>query len=232
MPNSVIEATEQQAISYMRQSDWFDPADHPGAEVTIVGVGGLGSPTALALAKLGIPKLTLVDYDTVESHNLPNQMFPLDSRGSYKVDAAAAMLEAFAPTEVVTLTYKIGERDPDKPRGIVISAPDSMEARQNVWKMCKLNPYCERIVDLRMGGQALLVYSVDPRDPDDIEYYEGTMGYTDAEARPTPCTAAAVIDVGFMAASLATRAVRKHYAGESVERMIFVDQSAFIIGKE
>lgn len=242
--SSVIDAAERQQIAYTRQADWFDPADHPHARATLLGVGGIGSPVALALAKLGIPHLTLIDPDYVERHNLPNQMMPMHGEGRFKVDAVADVILDFSPTEVETYVARITEEgwaypdedviefaNPGRPSGIVIVSPDNMPARADMWKQVKYNPYVPLLLDGRMGGQNVLLYAVNPCDPDDIEYYESTL-YSDEEARPLPCTASAVIDVGFMIASLVTRAVRKHYAGEQVERMIYVDQDSFIIGKE
>ena len=39
------------------------------ATVLIIGMGGLGSPTALYLAAAGIGKLGLVDFDVVDQSN-------------------------------------------------------------------------------------------------------------------------------------------------------------------
>lgn len=242
--STVVEAAERQEISYMRQADWFNPAAHPNAHVTLVGVGGIGSPAAIALAKLGISKLTLIDPDDVERHNLPNQMFDMNSSGAVKVEAARDTVQMFAPTEVNTYIARITEDGwedvysgadsimPHKPHGIVVVSADNMQARADMWHtQVKHNPYVPLLLDARMGGQSMLLYSVNPCDADDIAYYESKL-YTDEEARDAPCTAAAVIDVGFAIASLITRAVRKHYAGDERQRMVFLDQSALIIGKE
>lgn len=40
----------------------------------ILGVGGLGSVVMMNLLRLGIHKLILVDYDTVDIHNLNRQL--------------------------------------------------------------------------------------------------------------------------------------------------------------
>lgn len=233
---AVIEATENQRLSFMRQADWFDPADHPHAQATLLGVGGIGSPTAWALAKLGIGKLTLIDPDNVERQNVPNQMYGPSDVGDPKVHSMHGYLSDH-PTEVEAYVSRItdegweGEPVPDL-RGIVIAGPDNMQARSDLWHQAvKMNLHVPLLLDARMGGQNILLYAVNPLDPDDIAYYESKL-YSDEEARDAPCTAAAVIDVGFLIASLITRAVRKHYAGEPVERMMYVDQSRFIIGKE
>ena len=53
--------------------------------VTIVGIGGVGSYTAEALARAGIGKLTLIDGDRVEESNINRQLAALHSTlGRYK----------------------------------------------------------------------------------------------------------------------------------------------------
>jgi molybdopterin-synthase adenylyltransferase len=63
------------------------------ARVAIVGLGGLGCPASLALARLGVKALTLVDPDVVELTNLHRQPWhhPGDV-GRPKVESAATKL--------------------------------------------------------------------------------------------------------------------------------------------
>jgi molybdopterin-synthase adenylyltransferase len=68
------------------------------ARVAIVGVGGLGTWTASALACAGIGHLTLIDDDVVDLSNLNRQvLFRRADVGRPKVDVAAEALAAFDP---------------------------------------------------------------------------------------------------------------------------------------
>lgn len=55
--------------------------------VGIAGLGGLGSAIAIALARIGIGKLILVDFDVVEPSNLNRQQYFVHQIGMLKVEA-------------------------------------------------------------------------------------------------------------------------------------------------
>ena len=57
------------------------------ATVGIAGLGGLGSNVAIALARTGIGKLILVDFDCVERTNLNRQQYLLSQVGKLKTDS-------------------------------------------------------------------------------------------------------------------------------------------------
>ncbi len=67
------------------------------ARVAVCGLGGLGSNIALTLARAGIGRLRLIDFDTVALTNLNRQQYAACQIGMYKADALRQNLAAAAP---------------------------------------------------------------------------------------------------------------------------------------
>lgn len=218
-------------VNFVRQRDWFDPQEHPNTKVLMVGAGGIGSPTAIALSKLGIPTLKLVDFDEVEAHNVPNQMYTMDHAGVSKVDALEAMCEVFGASEIYTFEKKGEELEDEHYEGIVVTGLDNMNARKAVWERVKEVGNTDFYIDARLGGQTIVIYAFDPKDKDSVEYYEQFGIFPQEEAVEAPCTAQSIIDVSFQVASLITRAVRMHVTGNDVPMVIqFNQENLSIVG--
>ena len=67
------------------------------AVVGIAGLGGLGSAIAVALARIGVGKLILVDFDVVEPSNLNRQQYFVDQLGLPKTEALVENLKRINP---------------------------------------------------------------------------------------------------------------------------------------
>ncbi|MBB5019332.1 tRNA A37 threonylcarbamoyladenosine dehydratase [Chitinivorax tropicus] len=73
-----------------------------GAHVAVVGIGGVGSWVAEALARSAIGTLTLIDLDHVAESNINRQLHALDATlGQAKVTAMAERIQSFNPSAVV-----------------------------------------------------------------------------------------------------------------------------------
>lgn len=69
-----------------------------GASVCVIGLGGVGSYAVEALARAGIGRFTLIDFDIVGETNLNRQLFALrETIGQAKVDLAQRRILAINP---------------------------------------------------------------------------------------------------------------------------------------
>lgn len=80
------------------------------ASVAVCGLGGLGSNIALSLARAGVGRLHLIDFDKVDISNLNRQQYTVSQLGMYKTKALSSFISEVAPyCEIVTDTVKISE---------------------------------------------------------------------------------------------------------------------------
>lgn len=205
-------------IAYTRQLGFFDPAAHTNAHATVVGLGGIGSFAAVSLAKLGVPTLSLIDFDTVEPHNVPNQFYSTDHVGLPKSHAVSDICASYGAVTALpyasTFTDALAADYTHTP--VILSGLDSMAARTDVWHRIKMTPATKLYLDARIAGQLILVYAVNPMNIDSIDAYERTL-HSDDDAIDAPCTERGVIDVGMIVGGLLTRLVRAFYAGDDID---------------
>jgi sulfur carrier protein ThiS adenylyltransferase len=81
------------------------------AAVGIAGLGGLGSPIGIALARVGVGTLILADFDVVEPSNLNRQQYFLHQVGMAKTEALRENILKINP--FVTLRLFQGRIDRD-----------------------------------------------------------------------------------------------------------------------
>ena len=80
------------------------------ATVAICGLGGLGSNIAIHLARAGVGKLILIDFDRVDITNLHRQQYKANQISMYKTDALAQNLREINPyIELEAHTERITE---------------------------------------------------------------------------------------------------------------------------
>ena len=99
----------------------------------IAGVGGLGSNAAVSLARAGIGRLVLVDFDKVEESNLNRQYYFIDQIGKNKVDALKENIEKInteVKIEIINQKLLKGSMEEHfKDVDVVIEALDSAETK-------------------------------------------------------------------------------------------------------
>ncbi|MDX1572762.1 MAG: tRNA threonylcarbamoyladenosine dehydratase [Methylophaga sp.] len=115
------------------------------SHVFLAGMGGVGSFTAEALARMGVGKLTLVDHDVVSGSNLNRQLVALKSTvGELKADVMAARIRDINPECQLTLISEFLTPDTipqilDNGYDVIIDAIDSMSSKstllETAWRM-------------------------------------------------------------------------------------------------
>lgn len=206
-------------MDFWRQSEILDPGQLR-FPITLIGVGGIGSPVALALAKMGCARITLYDPDVVEPHNLPNQMYRTVDVARPKVEAIGDLLRDFASVEVEARQEAVAGQ---RLRGVVVSAVDSMASRDRIWSdSIRFHGTVPLYVDARMGAQVCRVITIRPSDPDDVRVYEASL-YSDEAAAEDPCTAQAILYTTFGVAALVANQIKRFACDEPLERDIFFD---------
>ncbi|HEC81006.1 MAG TPA: sulfur carrier protein ThiS adenylyltransferase ThiF, partial [Thermoplasmatales archaeon] len=84
--------------------------------VGVAGLGGLGSNAAVSLARAGVGRLVLVDFDKVEESNLDRQYYFRHQIGWFKVDALTENIRNINPTvEVDEFNMKLKKGSMEKP---------------------------------------------------------------------------------------------------------------------
>lgn len=110
------------------------------ASVGIAGAGGLGSNIAISLARVGIGKLIIVDFDTVEISNLNRQQYSFKQLGENKVDALKFNLEEINPfSQYIVYNKKLNPENipeifPDC--DIIIEALDKADQKKMLIETC------------------------------------------------------------------------------------------------
>lgn len=103
------------------------------ATVAVCGLGGLGSNIAISLARAGVGKLILVDFDCVDVTNLHRQQYKASQVGLPKPEALLANLKEIAPyTEYETHFEKVTAESVSRlvaKAQIVCEAFDNAEAK-------------------------------------------------------------------------------------------------------
>ena len=155
--------------------------------IHIVGCGAVGSTIAELLVRMGLTKFTLYDFDTVESHNIANQMFRHIDIGKKKTEALAEMMKEINPEVDIRM---VDRYDGQRLNGYVFMAVDKIAIRQQIVKANEGNVYVKAMFDVRIRLTDAQAYAARWNEYKDVQNLLNSMNFTDEEAdAETPTTA-------------------------------------------
>jgi molybdopterin/thiamine biosynthesis adenylyltransferase len=179
-----------EAVRFKNQSGLLN-VDKLDKTILVIGAGAIGSFYVTTAAKMGFKRIHVYDSDTIEDHNIANQMFPEHFIGSEKVDALKRVTKDYSGVEI-TYTNKFWHPDNAKEAEIVVMATDNMDARIAIWNYYSKKESTKLIIDGRMGAQVYRAYCIDNTNKDEKAFYETTL-YPQKDAVPERCTMKSII---------------------------------------
>jgi hypothetical protein len=206
-------------LRFLRQQDVIDTDRLANLQVSLIGLGSIGSVTGLYLAKMGVNNLTVFDPDIVDVHNVSNQAYGMSDVGLLKVDAFSNLLELQVGVQANTIAKQYDGRALSE---VVISAVDSMKSRETIWKSVREQSHVRLYLDARMGLETLIVWAVRPQVKEDRVLYSQSL-VPDDQAHQDPCTARTVCYTPLMAGSILCSHVKRYINDETIPRRVILD---------
>lgn len=143
--------------------DFFQP-EKDKSRIHIVGCGSVGSALAENLARCGLTKFTLWDFDKVESHNIVNQMFRQQDVGKLKVDALKDILTDINPDIINEIEVKPDGWQGKLMSGYIFLCVDNIEIRRQIVEQHMDSPYVKAMFDFRTLLESAQHYAADWSD--------------------------------------------------------------------
>lgn len=179
-------------MNLSKSYEFFQP-EKDQARIHIVGCGSVGSTLAENLARCGVTKMTLWDFDSVEPHNIVNQMFRQQDIGKLKVEALRDILIDINPDIADDLEIKPNGWQGKMLSGYIFLAVDSIELRRKIIEQHMDNTFVKAIFDFRTLLEGAQHYAADWSDVAMRENLLKSMQFSHEEAaEETPVSACGV----------------------------------------
>ena len=170
--------------------EFFQP-EKVTERIHIIGCGSVGSTIAENLARCGIKKMTLWDFDKVEAHNIVNQMFREADVGKTKAEALKDILLEINPDMEIKL--KPNGWHGEMMSGYVFLAVDSIEIRRKIVEQHMNNNNIKAMFDTRTLLTGAQLYAANWSEYKSKKDFLATMQFSHEEAAAeTPVSACGV----------------------------------------
>lgn len=164
-----------------KSREFFNP-DICTDVINLIGCGSVGSTVAELLARFGFTNVKLFDFDTVEEHNLANQMFTTKNLYKPKVEGVYDRWVEINPEAAKTIKLYGEGWDGQKLSGYIFLCVDNIELRRRIVEENKYNMNIKAMFDFRTALTDAQHYAADWQKQNDIASMLDTMDFTHEEA--------------------------------------------------
>lgn len=220
-------------MNLTKSYEFFDPIKVT-SRIHIIGCGSVGSTLAENLARCGITKFGFWDFDTVEQHNIVNQMFTEEHVGMPKVEALKSIVTAINPEAAPDI-----ELHPDGWKGEILSgyvflAVDSIEIRRDFVEKHMSNPYVKAVFDIRTLLESAQHYAANWTNYAEKQKLLKTMQFSHEEAMSETPVSACGITLGVattvrLVSALAVNNFINFVKGNGLKTFVMIDGFNFIL---
>lgn len=214
-------------IDLSKSYEFFKPEQCSG-RIHIIGCGAIGSHVAEQLVRYGLTNITLYDFDTVEPHNIANQLFTQEDIGKPKVVAVADYLAKINPDVASSIRLVDKGYTGQRLSGYVFLCVDNIDLRREIAEACKGNTFVKGMFDFRMRLTDAQHYAAAWNDAKMIDAFLATMQFSHDEAKEaTPVSACnmtlSVCSTVKTVVSYGVTNFINFLQGKPIRRMILVD---------
>lgn len=163
--------------------------DYSGISALNIGCGALGCYEILAQARLGIGRVDMMDYDTVDETNLNRQPLFFDSVGESKALVASRRIQELSDfrTKSSAIMKEFTEKTSVKEYDVVFDGVDNVETRLAIIEACKRDkvPLISGGASYD-GGQVVVFIPGKSKSPDEILNWEKVLEVRRRETQENP----------------------------------------------
>ena len=152
-------------------------------EITVIGLGGIGSTVVTLLSIMGFDTIIGWDDDRLEDHNLSSTTYPHGMLGAPKTEASAHQAKHYSGDQTYFDAQNSRWTDSCPLENKVITCLDSMDTRMEVYEKWRNIEDRKFLIDLRMDALSCEMITTTKECDKYDEYW-----VSDAEIEPAPCT--------------------------------------------
>lgn len=213
--------------------DFFQP-EKDKSKIHIIGCGSVGSTVAENLARCGLKNFVLWDFDTVEEHNIVNQMFRQQDVGRKKVEALKELLTEINPALSDTIKIKPEGWNGKLLSGYIFLCVDNIELRREIVEKHMNTPYVKAMFDFRTLLESAQHYAADWSDYKMKKDLLKSMQFSHEEAAEETPVSACGVTLGVattvrLISALGVDNFINFVKGKDLKKLILIDGFNFVL---